>query len=117
MPEYNFECQKCQNKFSEFWHISQYDEKKKKCKCPSCKSKKINRIYEVDNVFGSVKEIKTIGQLAEANAKKMGKYKLEEKMQEDSIKIPKKQKEKRDLFRKINKMTPKQKQRWIHEGD
>lgn len=117
MPEYNFKCEKCSHSFSEFWSVSKYDEEKSKCKCPKCRSKKVFRSYEEDNVFASVKEIKTIGQLAEANAKKMGKYKLEEKTQEDSIKIPKKQKEKRDLFRKINKMTPKQKQRWIHEGD
>lgn len=117
MPEYNFACQKCQHSFSEFWHVSDYDTKIKKCKCPSCKSKKINRDYSNDNVTSSVKDIKTIGQLAEANTKKLGKYGLEEKMAKDNRIVPKEVRERRERINKINKMTPKQVKKWVAEGD
>lgn len=117
MPEYNFVCEKCSYSFVEFWHVSEYDQKVKKCKCPSCKSKKVNRDYSNYNVVGSVKAIKTIGQLAEANAKKLGKYGLEEKMATDNRIVPKEVKERRERIRKINKMTPKQVKKWVAEGD
>lgn len=117
MPEYHFRCQKCDTVSVEYWLISEYDDKIKKNKCHHCKSKKVNREYLLDNIHGTVKEIKTIGQLAEANTKKLGRYGLEEKMQKDNKIVPKEAKDKKDLMRKINKMTPAQKQKWIVEGD
>lgn len=117
MPEYNFICNKCNQYTTEYWHVSEYDEKFKNIKCSHCKSKKINRAYDVDNIHTTVKEIKTIGQLAEANTKKLGKYGLEEKMRQDNKIVDKEKKNKQDLMRKINKMTPQQQQKWIVEGD
>jgi hypothetical protein len=117
MPEYHFVCEKCKSYSVEYWYVSEYDDKIKKSKCHQCKSKKIHRAYDLDNVHTTVKEIKTIGQLAEANTKKLGKYGLEEKMLQDKKIVNKEQQEKRDRIRKINKMTPEQKQKWITEGD
>lgn len=82
MPEYTFECNKCHELSSLICSISEYDEKFLKYKCPYCKSKMVSRSYMDDNVHGSVKEIKTVGQLAEANEKKYGKE-LVAKMRED----------------------------------
>jgi len=117
MPEYNFFCNNCSSYSTEYWSISEYDAKIKKVKCCNCKSKKVNRAYDKDNIYSSVKEVKTIGQLAEANTKKLGKYGLEEKMLKDDRVVDKQKKEKKELMRKINKMTPEQKQKWIVEGD
>jgi len=117
MPEYNFICSKCNKYTTEYWPVSEYDERFKNTKCSHCKSKKINRAYDVDNIHTTVKEIKTIGQLAEANTKKLGKYGLEEKMMQDDRIVDKQKKEKQDLMRKINKMTPQQQKKWIVEGD
>ena len=117
MPEYNFKCEKCNSMSVEFWRVQEYDDNMKKVKCHQCKSKKVNREYSLDSIHATVKEIKTIGQLAEANTKKLGKYGLEEKMRKDNKIISKEAKDKKDLMRKINKMTPEQKQKWIVEGD
>ena len=117
MPEYNFSCEKCHHLFSKFWHVSEYDANIKKCKCPSCNSKKVYRDYSDYNITGSVKEIKTIGQLAEANTKKLGKYGLEERMANDNMIVPKEVKERRERIKKINKMTPRQVNKWVAEGD
>jgi hypothetical protein len=38
-------------------------------------------------------------------------------MRKDNKIISKEAKDKKDLMRKINKMTPEQKQKWIVEGD
>lgn len=116
MPEYHFICEKCETYSVEYWYISEYDDKIKKSKCHQCGSKKVHRAYDVDNIHTTVKEIKTIGQLAESNTKKLGKYGLEEKMKQDNTVVDKQKKEKQDLFRKINKMTPEQKEKWIING-
>lgn len=117
MPEYNFVCDKCKTYSVEYWYVSEYDDKIKSLKCQKCKSKKIHRAYDLDNVHTTVKEIKTIGQLAEANTKKLGKYGLEEKLLKDNRIVDKQKQENKERIRKINKMTPQQKEKWIVEGD
>lgn len=116
MANYCFVCSKCNSKMEFQWSIKDYDEKVKKAKCLSCKSKKISRDYEDSNIYTGVREIKTIGQLAEANAKK-NKSRINEA---ESMK-PKKEKA---WYQKcgnadvktINKMNEKQKIRYIMEG-
>lgn len=117
MPEYSFYCDECSNSFSEFWSISLYEDKLKSASCPKCNSSSVYRNYSEDNMVVSYHEITTIGQLAEKNTKKMGKYKLEEKRREDNMDLYKKNKEASAKRRKLNKMTPAQKAKWIMEGD
>lgn len=117
MPEYSFRCEKCSRDFSEFWSISSYDEKLNNLTCESCGSKKVHRNYQEDNMVVSYHEVKTIGQLAERNTKKMGKYHLEDKMQQDNMELHKKNKEVTAKRRKLNKMTPEQKHKYIMEGE
>jgi len=40
---YEFECKKCEHKFSLDLSIKEYE--KLECKCPQCKSKEVKRIY------------------------------------------------------------------------
>lgn len=82
MPEYTFECKKCRELSSLICSISEYDDKFSKYKCPHCKSKMVFRSYIDDDIHATVKEIKTVAQLAEANEKKYGKE-LVAKMRED----------------------------------
>jgi DNA-directed RNA polymerase subunit RPC12/RpoP len=117
MPEYNFSCGDCKNDFSCFWSIKSYDDSLAKLTCEKCGSKKVFRDYQEDNMVVSYHEVKTIGQLAEKNTKKMGRYELEEKMRQDNMDLHKKNKEVSAKRRKINKMTPEQKHKYIMEGE
>jgi hypothetical protein len=47
----------------------------------------------------------------------MGKYELENRMQNDNMDLHKQNKEVSARRRKINKMNPTQKKKWIMEGD
>lgn len=82
MPEYTFRCEKCGGGSFLYCSISEYDEKFAKMKCSLCGSKKVYREYHNDDIYGTVKEIKTVAQLAEANEKKYGKE-LVAKMREE----------------------------------
>jgi len=82
MPRYTFVCEKCGEYSEMVSSISEYDQSLAKYKCPECNSTKVVRSYEDDNTYCSVKEIKTVMQLAEANEKKYGKE-LTAKMREE----------------------------------
>ena len=82
MPRYTFVCEDCGEYSEMVSSISEYDKSLAEYKCPHCKSKNVVRSYEDDNTYCSVKEIKTMMQLAEANEKKYGKE-LTAKMRED----------------------------------
>lgn len=82
MPEYTFRCEKCLGDSFLYCSIAEYDDKFKKFKCHQCGSKKVYRLYDADDIYGTVKEIKTVAQLAEANEKKYGKE-LTAKMREE----------------------------------
>lgn len=119
MPTYNFCCEKCLAKFDIYCLINEYDLTFKKLSCPECASKRIYRDYESEDIRGTVKEIKTIGQLADYNTKKMGS-----KLQEEAEKNKKPEQKQwyqstkyGDATRKqINSMTPEQKKKYIIEG-
>lgn len=119
MPVYVFECEQC-SACTEFnWLISEYDEKIKKGKCFKCKSKKIYRKYDHDNVYTKVVDIKTVGQLADVNTKKY-KSKLDEeaakKNEESKIEKPWYHSSNAPSTKEINKMTKEQKKKYIIEG-
>lgn len=82
MPRYTFKCPECDTYSELICNISEYDEEFKKYKCPCCNSRLTYRSYEDDGIYASVKEIKTVAQLAEANEKKYGKE-LTAKMREE----------------------------------
>lgn len=84
--------------------------------CPECHQETLYRV--IHGGIGAFVDpgITTIGKLGEVNSKKMGKYKVEE-LERDrpkkDTKVAYTDKEKRQ---QINKMTPKQKLKYIYEG-
>jgi putative FmdB family regulatory protein len=92
MPEYSFKCDKCEEKFSEFFMVADYDSRVKKSKCPACKSKKVHRDFLADDVtpnyIKGVHEATTLGELADKRSKKLGKRTVEG-MKEDFKTKPK----------------------------
>ena len=120
MPTYNFICDNCNQNIELFCSIKEYDKYTKNIACSNCSSKNIHRNYEEDNVYSTVKEIKTIGQLAEANTKKMGS-KLTEEYEKNKKEEPKKPWYQDSKFgsanrKEINKMTNEQKKKYILNG-
>lgn len=77
-------CENCGDKFAEIGKRVGY---KFKQKCPTCKKLTLDSLIMGD-VAAFVKEVTTVGQLAEKDNKKLGKYGVE-----DKIRAIKKQKE------------------------
>lgn len=74
MPTYEYLCDNCHNNFEIMQSIKAEPVKV----CDKCGSDTIHRVIFPTTVFCS-KEPKTLGQLAEKNTKKMGRYELQEK--------------------------------------
>lgn len=69
MPFYTFHCDRCKEDHEIIMSISEYTDKQS---CPICMGK-VQRNYKAENIGGYVSdEPKTIGSLAEKNAKKFG---------------------------------------------
>ena len=120
MPIYSLYCDDCLQEIEIECKISEYDSRMKQIICPSCSSRKVYRNYESDNIYSTIKEVKTLGQLAEKNTKKMG-GKLKEEQEKKQAKEPPKpwyhDSKLGDASRKeINKMTPEQKKKYILKG-
>lgn len=71
-------CENCEDRFAEIGKRNGYKFKKK---CPSCKKLTLDSLIMGD-VRAFVKEITTVGQLAEKDNKKLGKYGVEDKIRE-----------------------------------
>ena len=119
MAIYEYKCKACEHFFEEEISIKKY---KKKKKCPSCGKHKLKRILSAPDI--SVRqESTTLGQLAESNAKKMGRYELEDrrhhqqKERQDNKELGKLKRDTRKTQKEINNMTPNQKKKYIIEGD
>jgi hypothetical protein len=119
MPAYTLLCEKCKKHSELFCSISKYDKELKSAICPYCSSAKLHRDYQADNIYSTVKEIRTVGQLADYNTKKMGS-----KLQEIEEQKPKQEKQwyqnpkYGSLTRKeINKLTPEQKKKYVLKGE
>jgi hypothetical protein len=119
MPNYNLYCDDCDQEIEIFCSIKDYDTRMKNIICPNCCSRKIYRNYQEDNIYSSIKEITTVGQLAEKNTKKMGS-KIDEEYHKN------KREESKQWYQspkygeasrsEINKMTREQKKNYILKG-
>jgi hypothetical protein len=119
MPTYNLYCEDCDQDIEIFCKISEYEIRMKNIVCPNCISKNVYRNYQEDNIYSSVNDIRTIGQLAEFNTKKMGSQLAEEyeKNKKPETKQWYQHNKYGDATRKqINSMTPEQKKKYIIEG-
>ena len=106
---YDYECQRC----GIFEHCQAMGSDAL-AQCPVC-SGLVERLIS-GGIHASVRqEATTLGQLAEKNSKALGKSKMEE------LHPPKKEEVSatgltRETFRKISKMSPERKKRYILEG-
>lgn len=122
MPTYNLRCDVCLQDIEMRCSISDYDEVMKHVECPNCTSRNVYRNYEADNIYSSVKDVKTIGQLADKNAKlnrtKISEANSKKKESEPQQEQPWYQNAKYGSasFKEINKMSNEQKVKYIMEG-
>lgn len=110
MPIYHYKCN-CGYDNEIFHSIKE----KIRTLCPSCSNETL--FVVIDTVpYGTVKEIKTIGQLADHNAKKMGKELLQKKMEADGIPEKLQQQEAMKEVRQLAGLSPEKKEKYIVEG-
>jgi|TARA_R100000406_G_scaffold94968_1_gene88043 putative FmdB family regulatory protein len=116
MPTYDYLCNDCG---CEFERIHGFGKTPDPCECGSSNIKIVINQAPAAFVKG---EPTTLGQLAEANTKNMGRYELEDKRayQEAGKQKPKKewwQKSGNASSADINKMSKAQKAKYIRDGD
>lgn len=106
MPFYDYRCEDCGD-FEEFARIDDRD--KVKCECGN----DADILLSASSVKG---EPNTVGAVADANTKKMGRYEKEDRMRLDGS--AEKNKKKAELKKQytLANMTPKQKDNYIHHG-
>ena len=119
MPEYEYRCSACEHEFSEHLEMKKYKAKKK---CPSCNKHKLKRVLGGFTAFVRA-EPTTLGQLAERNTQKFGRYELDKKRRDQN---KGKNVDKKDQLwyhkngeasqNEVVKMTPEQKKRYIEKG-
>lgn len=115
MPRYDFQCDPC----AYYAEITQSMDAPSTLECPVCGEQTLKKAFiNAPNIFVRG-EAKTVGQLAERNAKQMGFYEKQDKAIKDGIdhELRKKKKEKREQHQKIVSMTPEQQMKWIRTGD
>ncbi len=105
MPIYEYQCQECEHRTDAYQGVKDAP----LIECPNCGKHMLERL--ISSVFGFVKEVRTLGQLAEKNTKKAGS-----KLDTPEADKAKKKKEKQRDINKINRMTNEQKVRYIREG-
>ena len=114
MPLYDYECEACSHRLID---IQQSINDEPLSFCPECKEPRLYRVI-TGGAHAFVKGTNTIGQLADKNAKEnRGKINEEQSMKRESSTRPEKPRYHGDATNKeINKMTSKQKQKYIMEG-
>ena len=109
MPTYDYLCKSCGYTFEtkHGFHDSPNP-------CPECKQTDLTQVFDNPPIIFVKGEATTLGQLAERNTASMGRYELENKRAERE-EIHKKD-DPKNLRRAINKMTPRQRQKYIKDG-
>lgn len=114
MPCYDFECESC----AYYTEIKQSFDDPNTHNCPHCGKKTLVKVFINPPSIMVRGEPSTIGQLADRNTKKMGKYEIEDKNKANGIKPENTvDKKRREINRRINSMTKTQKLKWIKDGD
>lgn len=113
MPTYDFECEPC----AYYTEIRQSFDGPSCIECPQCGKKTLKKVFINPPSIMVRGEPSTIGQLADRNTSKMGKYEIEDKNVANNIHQDKATRKKREINRRINSMTQSQKIKWIKEGD
>ena len=110
MPIYHY---KCECGFDqEVYHSIKEPTKQQ---CPACKNPSLYIV--IDTIpYGAVKEVKTVGQLAEKNSRNMGKEQVQMKMDSDGTTEKIKNTEKMREAMKLGSLTPEKKRKYIETG-
>jgi putative FmdB family regulatory protein len=115
MPTYDYRCNACDHSMVDVYqHITDDSF----TACPACGENTLERII-YGGIYASVKEVKTIGQLADKNWKDIGHYKRTE------ISSQQREKQPQTVFpdvgqasrKEINKMSEEQRTKYIMTGD
>lgn len=113
MPTYDYECNNCGHKITDFY---QPITSEAITYCNECKKNTLERLISIPYI--AIKgEAKTIGQLAERNSNRFGKAQVEDKTMKD--RESKKQalaEAKKEMRSKVNRMSETQKRRYIEDG-
>jgi len=113
MPTYDYGCNRCGFLWQDVVQ-SMNDSPKKKC--PKCSKNTLERvIYGGAHTFVRG-EATTLGQLAEQNSKKLGKYGVEEKEAKKNEQVKEGLTQYKKELKQIGKMSESQKQRYIDNG-
>jgi len=113
MPIYDFECEKC----AYYTEIKQRMEESSVYECPHCGDLTLKKVFINPPAMFVRGDPHTIGQMADRNTSKMGKYELQDKQAQDGANNNKEEIKKGELHKKINAMTPAGKLKWIQNGD
>lgn len=116
---YDYLCEECGYKMIDVYQSIKDDALKT---CPSCNKDGLNRIV-YGGIASFVKDVKTIGQLADKNWSNLGHYQKSEK--EEQAKLERQASEDKSAFsafgsaskKEINKMTPAQQKKYIITGE
>lgn len=126
-------CDACEHTFE----VQQPLHEEKLKKCPQCERETLYQ--DLRGQYHAIREVKTLGQLAERNTKKLGRYGLDSKVEQERQKKLKKNQEvlkksgvdlplekcehkpwygtlNSESATKINKMTTEQKAKYIMDG-
>lgn len=115
MPIYEYMCNKCSIEVE----IEQALKEKPKKKCPSCKKMGLERL--ISRTLGFIADrVNTIGQLAERNTKKLGRYEKESFIKDDIIsgklEIDKDKREQKEKMMKLATLNKEQQEKYIMTG-
>ena len=113
MPLYDFECKECKY----YDEIRQAHDAASILECPCCNKKTLRKIFINAPAISVRGEANTIGQLADKNTRNMGHYEKQEKAAKDNAQNNSEAQKRRNMNRKINGMSAKEKIKWIREGD
>ena len=109
MPTYDYLCKSCGCTFE-----TKHGFNDSPSPCPKCEKTDLAQVFDNPPIVFVKGEPTTLGQLAERNTSSMGRYELENhRAEREEIH---KQDDSKNTRRKINKMTPKQRQKYIEEG-
>ena len=116
MPIYEYQCAKCDHNFE----VEQKLKAKPKKRCPGCRKHALERLLSPSMI--SIRgNINTIGQLAEANTKKLGRYAHDrlnkEKILSGQMEKDKVIKDRKDKFKKLNKLSEVAKTKYMMTGE
>mgnify|MGYP003128221058 CR=1 FL=1 len=112
MPTYDFECSAC----AYYTEIVQKHNDPSVYECPHCNEESLRKIFINPPAMFVRGEPSTIGQLADRNTEKMGRYEMSDRKEKDGINKSREGQERRDMHKKINSMTETQKLKWIRDG-